>query len=209
MLIVNKHLVPEPERPRRMSDLADPKWKGRIGMAKPLFGTTATHAACLFSAWGDEKATAYFRALKANPVLVLSGNTQVDTDVGAGKFAIGMTDTDDAIGELEAGSPVAIGYPDCAPDEMGTLFIPNTLAILKARPTLKDAEMLAAYLPDPGSRGDVLAGGPKCRSRFEVDAGATTRVETPQTIHAMPADFEAAAKLWDKVAAFLAAEFSS
>ncbi len=38
---------------------------------------------------------------------------------------------------------------------------------------------------------------------------APTRIETPQTIHAMPVDFEAAAKLWDKVAAFLAAEFSS
>ena len=208
VLIVNKHLVPEPERPRRMSDLADPKWKGRIGMAKPLFGTTATHAACLFSAWGDEKATAYFRALKANNVLVLSGNKQVATDVGAGKFAIGMTDTDDAIGELEAGSPVAIIYPDCAPDEMGTLFIPNTLAILKGAPNPKDAEMLAAYLLTPEVEA-TLAGGPSAQIPLLKSTQAPTRVETPQTIHAMPVDFEAAAKLWDKVAAFLAAEFSS
>jgi iron(III) transport system substrate-binding protein len=33
------------------------------------------------------------------------------------------------------------------------------------------------------------------------------RVETPKSVHAMEVDFEAAAKLWDKVAAFLVSEF--
>ena len=40
-----------------------------------------------------------------------------------------LTDTDDAMGEVDAGSPVAIVYPDRgAPDALGTLYIPNTLA---------------------------------------------------------------------------------
>jgi hypothetical protein len=37
--------------------------KGKIGIAKPRFGKTAIHAACLFAAWGDEKARTYFRDL--------------------------------------------------------------------------------------------------------------------------------------------------
>jgi iron(III) transport system substrate-binding protein len=34
------------------------------------------------------------------------------------------------------------------------------------------------------------------------------RVETPRTVHAMEVDFESAARIWDKVAAFLAEEFA-
>ena len=56
VLIVNTKTIAEADRPRGIRDLLDPKWKGKIGIAKPLFGTTATHAACLFAAWGDEPA---------------------------------------------------------------------------------------------------------------------------------------------------------
>ena len=76
ILIVNTKLVAEADRPKGIKDLLDPKWKGKIGIAKPLFGTTATHAACLFAAWGDEKAKAYFRDLKANGVQVFSGTSR-------------------------------------------------------------------------------------------------------------------------------------
>ena len=56
ILIVNTSLVPEARRaPTSIHDLADPKWKGRTGIAKPLFGTTATHAACLFASLGRRR----------------------------------------------------------------------------------------------------------------------------------------------------------
>jgi iron(III) transport system substrate-binding protein len=208
VLIVNTKFVPEADRPKGIADLADPKWKGKVGIAKPLFGTTATHAACLFTAWGGEKAKAYFRSLKANDVRVVSGNKQVATDVGAGRLAFGLTDTDDAMGELEAGSPVAIVYPDTGPDGLGTLFIPNTLAILKGSPNPKDAEALANYLLSPEVEA-TLANGPSAQIPVLKTTKAPARVETPRSVRAMAVDFEAAAKLWDEVAAFLAAEFSS
>ena len=62
VLVVNTKLVGEKERPASILDLADPKWRGRAGMAKPLFGTTATQAACLFAVWGDRRAKEFFRA---------------------------------------------------------------------------------------------------------------------------------------------------
>jgi iron(III) transport system substrate-binding protein len=207
ILIVNTKLVPEDQRPRGIKDLLDPKWKGKIGIAKPLFGTTATHAACLFAAWGDQKAKEYYRALKANDVQILSGNKQVATAAGSGQIAFGITDTDDAMGEIEAGSPVVIVYPDRKPDEIGTLFIPNTLALIKGGPHPDAARALADHLLSPEVES-ALANGPSAQIPLLKSTKASARVETPQTVHAMEVDFEAAAKVWDKVAAFLADQFA-
>jgi iron(III) transport system substrate-binding protein len=207
ILIVNTKLVPEAERPKGIKDLLDPKWKGKVGIAKPLFGTTATHAACLFAAWGEEKAKAFFKDLKANGVQVLSGNKQVATAVSSGQIAFGLTDTDDAMGELEGGNPVAIVYPDREADQMGTLFIPNTLAIIKGAPHPEAAEALANHVLSPEVE-EALAKGPSAQIPLLKSTRASSRVETPRTVHAMEADFEAVVRLWDKAAAFLAEEFA-
>jgi iron(III) transport system substrate-binding protein len=207
ILIVNTKLVPEAHRPKGIKDLLDPKWKGKIGIAKPLFGTTATQAACLFAAWGDDKAEHFFRDLRANGVQVLSGNKQVATAAGSGQIAFGLTDTDDAMGEVEAGSPVAIVYPDRGPDELGTLFIPNTLAIIKGAPHPDAARALADDLLSPEVEA-TLANGPSAQIPLLKTTEASARVETPRTVHAMEVDFEAAAKVWQRTADFLAAEFA-
>jgi iron(III) transport system substrate-binding protein len=206
ILLVNTRLIGEADRPKGIKDLLDPRWKGKIGIAKPLFGTTATQAACLFVAWGDDKAKAYFRDLKSNGVQVLSGNKQVATAVGSGQLAFGLTDTDDAMGEVDAGSPVVIVYPDSKRGELGTLFIPNTLALIKGSPHPEAARALAAYLLSPDIEA-ALANGPSAQIPLLTTKTTTARVETPKTVHAMEADFEAAVKLWDTTAAFLLAEF--
>jgi iron(III) transport system substrate-binding protein len=207
ILIVNNKLVAQAERPKGINDLLDPKWKGKIGIAKPLFGTTATHAACLFAAWGDEKAKRYFHDLKANGVHVFSGNKQVALAAGSGEIAIGLTDTDDAMGEIDAGSPVSIIYPDREPGALGTLFIPNTLAIIKGSPHQAEAVVLAEHLLSPAVES-ALARGPSAQIPLLKSTSVRARVETPKTVHAMEVDFEEAAKLWDKVAAFLVGEFA-
>jgi iron(III) transport system substrate-binding protein len=207
ILLVNTQVVSKSDWPSGIKDLLNPRWKGKIGIAKPLFGTTATQAACLFVAWGDDKAKTFFRDLKSNGVQVVSGNKQVATAVGSGQIAFGLTDTDDAMGEVEAGSPVEIIYPDRQPDQLGTLFIPNTLALIKGSPHPEPARALADHLLSPEVE-TKLAEGPSAQIPLLTTTTAAARVETPKTVHAMEVDFEAAVKLWDQVAAFLAAEFS-
>ena len=207
ILIVNTSLVAERERPTGIMDLVDPKWRGQVAIAKPIAGTTATHATCLFLSWGDERAKAYFQGLKGNGVHVLSGNKQVATAVGAGEIAIGLTDTDDAIAEVEAGRPVAIIYPDRAPGQLGTLFIPNTACIPRGSPNFKLAEELGNVLISPATEA-TLAQGPSAQIPINRKTAATTRVETPETVTPMVVDFEAAVELWDRVAAYMAAEFA-
>ncbi len=207
ILLVNNQLVSEADRPRSISALIANKWKGKAGMAKPLFGTTATHAACLFVVWGDEHAKEFFRKLKANEVQILSGNKQVAQAVGSGQLAFGLTDTDDAIVEIEAGSPVTIVYPDRERDELGTLFIPNTLSMIKGAPHPEAAGKLAGAIlsAEVESR---LAEGPSAQIPLISTTKEPARVETPRTVREMKVDFTKAADAWDRTAAFLAAEFT-
>jgi iron(III) transport system substrate-binding protein len=208
ILLVNTKLVADDKRPTSIRDLASPEWRGRTAIAKPLFGTTATHAACLFAAWGEDEARTFFRRMKDNQIQIHSGNKGVAQAVSSGQAAFGLTDTDDALGEIAAGQPVAIVYPDRKPGELGTLFIPNTLAILKGCPHPVEARRLVEYLlaSDVEAR---LAQGPSGQIplRKGVDAGKL-KVETPATVKAMAADFAGAAKIWNTTAETLREEFT-
>ena len=206
VLIVSTKLVRDEEMPKSIHDLTSEKWKGKVGIAKPLFGTTSTHAACLFATLGEEKAKEFFRALKANDVQVVSGNKQVATDVAAGRLAFGLTDTDDAIIELEKGMPVKIVYPDREAGELGTLFIPNTLAIIKSCPHPAAARRLVDYLLSPDVE-EKLARGASAQIPLNPQVDLELRVETPKTIQAMKVDFAATAKKWEAAAAFIRTEF--
>jgi iron(III) transport system substrate-binding protein len=206
ILLVNRHLVDEDQQPRSILDLTAAKWKGRVGLAKPLFGTTATHAACLFEVLGEEKAKAFFSDLKDNDAKIMSGNKQVAQAVSSGEISLGLTDTDDAIGEIAAGRPVRIVYLDRESDELGTLFLPNTLAIVKGSPHPEAARQLVDFLLS-ASVEQMLADGGSAQIPVRSDVKASNRVETPRTVKAMQVDFAAAARRWDAVAKFLRQEF--
>ncbi len=206
VLIVNTRIVGETERPGSILDLADAKWKDRVGIAKPLFGTTATQAACLFAVWGDQRAKSFFEQLKGN-AKILGGNKQVALAVASGQLAFGITDTDDAIVELEKGMEVTIVYPDQQPDGLGTLFIPNTLSILKNCPHPVEARKLVDYLLTPQVEQE-LAESPAAQIPLHPEAKGSERVRSPATVRAMQVDFEAAAEGWSHVADFLRDTFA-
>src|SRR5262252_7268390 len=43
VFLVNKNRVASNERPKSVKDLTDPRWKGQVAIANPLFGTTTMH----------------------------------------------------------------------------------------------------------------------------------------------------------------------
>lgn len=206
VLIVNTDLVPEAARPRSIHDLVDPQWKDRVGIAKPLFGTTATHAAVLFAAWGEEEAQRFFQRLKDN-ARVLGGNKQVALAVGRGELAFGLTDTDDAIIEQELGRPVEMIYPDQADDGWGALFIPNTLAVIRGGPNPQAAGRLVDYLLSPEVESQ-LAAGRSAQFPLNSHVSTTCRAAPQQALSHMTVDFSAAAAAWDSAATFIRDLFS-
>jgi iron(III) transport system substrate-binding protein len=201
VLIVNTQLVPSDRRPQAIADLVDPRWRGRVGIAKPLFGTTGTHAAVLFANWGRPRAEAFFRQLREN-AQVLAGNKQVAVAVARGELAFGLTDTDDAILESDAGSPVEIVFPDQGEDGLGALFIPNTLALIKGSAHPQAARQLVDFLLSPAVEAR-LAQGPSAQFPLNRAVQVPSRAAPATPVRAMSVDFAAAADHWDAAAAFL------
>jgi iron(III) transport system substrate-binding protein len=205
VLIINTDLLPDPsQRPSSIHDLVDPKWKGNCGIAKPLFGTTATQAAVMFSQWGEEKAQSFFTAAKDN-ANIESGNKQVALNVAAGRYAWGITDTDDAIIEVDDGRPVMMIFPDQADDQTGTLLIPNTLCLIKNGPNRDNAQRLVDFLLTAHVE-DQLAVGRSAQFPLSSQAKEKSRSQ-PDDLKVMKVDFEAAAEQWDSSSKFLAELF--
>ena len=148
VLIVNTDLVPEDERPTSMWDLTNPRWKGRICMARPETGTTAAHASALYTI-DEAKADEYFDKLVANECGWLTGNAHCMREVSAGAFAFGWTDTDDFNVALGKGAPVAQVFPDRGDGQIGVMYIPNSLMLIKGAPHPEEGKQLIEWLLSP------------------------------------------------------------
>lgn len=214
VLVVNTQLVKEAERPKSLLDLSEARWAGKAVMAKPVHGTAATQGACLFQVMGEERARAYYLALKKNRVQIAPGNKQVAEWVAQGRtprgdvVSVGVTDTDDALGEMEKGAPLVMIFPDG--DGMGTLFIPNSLCILKGSPNPEGARRLVDFLLSAAVEAQLAeSAGHQIPLNPEVKAKLPPEMQTPATVRAMSVDFEKATDLWPESQKFLAREFAT
>jgi iron(III) transport system substrate-binding protein len=145
VIIVNTRRVPPDHYPTSIFALTDSFWgPGEVGIANPLFGTTATHAAALFAALGPERAKQYLLALRSQGVRVVAGNSVVRDMVVSGALKVGLTDTDDACVALAEGRPVAMILPDQG--TLGTLLIPNTVSLVRGAPHPDEARRLIDFL---------------------------------------------------------------
>ncbi len=147
VLIYNRDLVAQGERPRSIVDLNDPRFKNTACIANPLFGTTSMHAAALFQALGPEQARSFFEGFIANGGTIVSSNGEVRRRVAAGDFAVGITDTDDFNVAFQEGKPVSVVYPD--EDGIGTLVIPNAAVLIKNGPNPDAGKRFIDYLLRP------------------------------------------------------------
>ncbi|MEX2093084.1 MAG: extracellular solute-binding protein, partial [Pirellulales bacterium] len=139
---------------------------------------------------------------------ILESDRKVAQAVAAGQLAFGLTNSGDAIIESAAGAPITIVYPDQADGELGTLFLPSTVALVKDSPHDEPAEQLLNYLLSP-EVAHRLADGQSALIPLEIGVTASDRVKPPAEVHAMPADFPAAAEHWETTATILQAEFAS
>ena len=157
VLLYNRELVGDGPVPATLQELTEERFRGKVAIANPLFGTTATHVAALFASWGESRAKEWLLALKANDVVVTSGNAMARNMVRDGRIPFCLTDTDDANGALLSGAPVEMVYLDQGDDRddvsgdgevgpLGTLLIPNTVALVRGGPNPEAGKRLVEFI---------------------------------------------------------------
>jgi len=141
----NTRLVARDEVPRTWKGIADARWKGKLGVADPQFGTTGGHFAALLALWGEP---AYVRWLDELREVIggqlQDGNATAARRVGRGELTLCATDTDDVYARQERDEPVDLVYPDQG--DGGTLLIPNSVALLAGAPRPEEGRRLVDFL---------------------------------------------------------------
>jgi iron(III) transport system substrate-binding protein len=184
-LIVNTNLVPSAEAPKSVEELTSPKWRGRVAMAYPIYGTTAAHMVALRQAWGDEKWKAWCEKLVANKPFVVDGNSIVVKLVGNGEALIGLTDSDDFAAGKESGLPIASIEVGLVPAPTGgCLRIFNSIGILNKPPHPAEAKAFFDYVQSEGALKGLLTANALegTISESRLDDVQTTVVEETREI---------------------------
>lgn len=195
VLIYNIGLVPAGQGPQSVMDLLDARFKGKVCIANPLFGTTSMHAAALFESLGDAEARKFFEGLIANGGRILSSNGEVRRRVANGEYAVGLTDTDDYnVARLE-GKPVGVVFPD--QEGMGVVLVPNCVLLVANGPNPEDGKRFVDYLLQAEAER-ALARSEAAQIPLRSDVALPEGFPFPSIgkLKAMPVDY---AKLGDKL----------
>ncbi len=143
VLIVNNNVK---DKPGTILAYTDPRWKGKSVITNPLFGTTTSGIAALFTIWGDERAKAFMAALKRNDVAISTNNGESADFVAAGQYDFSLVDSDDVINRIRQGKHVTMVYPDQGKNGIGCFIVPNAAVLIKGAPHPDAAKKLIDYL---------------------------------------------------------------
>lgn len=133
--------------------------KGKVAIAYPLFGTTSTH---LLDWMHLEKmqqtkldAEALLKKVFSNQPIICNGNSDVVKKVASGEAYLGFTDSDDVYAAKKRGLKVDFFYPQVIwkksnagtdMEVMGTLLIPNTVALIRSAPHKQEAQKFIDFV---------------------------------------------------------------
>ena len=143
LFIVQKGLK---EKPTSIMDYTKAEYKGKTVIANPLFGTTTSQMAALFSVWGTQKAKHFLEDLKNNDVKISTSNGESADFVTSKSALFSLVDSDDAVSRLKAGDDVTFSYPDQGEGALGVFVVPNAVMMIDGAPHPKEAKQLIDYL---------------------------------------------------------------
>lgn len=144
VIAYNTDRVRPNDAPQCLEDVLDSKWKGRVVMAAPEFGTTGGDVASWFAHYGLDHARKILEALRANEIRLVPGNSTAVRMIATGQADICFTDTDDVYAAQRNDWPVAMNYLDQGGD--GALVIPNTAAVIKGVAHSEEVKTLMDFL---------------------------------------------------------------
>ena len=149
-IVYNTKYVTHADAPRTLGDLTNPKFKGRIAMARPQFGTTRGHMAAVSA---SPEFRPWLAAIAASDLRIYDGNATVVRAVGNGEVWIGLTDNDDVEAGKANGWPVSshlcidlLASSEGASATGPTCTMPNTVALVRGGPNAAAGGKLIDFL---------------------------------------------------------------
>lgn len=143
-IVINTNRLQAASAPHSLLELTNATWRGKVALAYPQFGTTATHFHALRQGWGATVWESWCRALAANKPFLVDGNSVVVKTVGRGDAWVGLTDSDDIAAGQAEGLPIA-----ALPMTEETLLIPNTVGVVRGALHPEAAQRLYEFLQEP------------------------------------------------------------
>jgi len=198
-LVVN---VDEPEPPSSILDYTNEKWKNKAVIANPLFGTTTSWVAALFTIWGDDKAKEFMEKMKNNGVKISTSNGESTLLVVNKEFAFSLVDSDDATNVIRDGKGVKQIYPDQQQGGLGCLVLPNAAVLIKGGPNPENGKKLIDYLLSAETERK-LAFADCAQIPLHEGVQTPSDVRKIEDIKTMDVNYEAVAKKLQEIQGYL------
>ncbi len=198
VLVVNV----EEESPASILAYVDEKWRNKGVVANPLFGTTTSWVAALFSIWDEDEAGGFMEKMKQNGTKMSTSNGESTMLVANKEFVFSLVDSDDATNAIKDGKPVRQIYPDQEEGGLGCLVLPNAAVLIKGGPNPDSGRKFIDYVISAQTERKLAFAD--C-AQIPLHAG----VETPddvikiEELRTMQVDFEVVAKKLQEIQPYL------
>ncbi|MCP4253533.1 MAG: extracellular solute-binding protein [Candidatus Scalindua sp.] len=198
VLVVNV----EEESPASILAYVDEKWRNKGVVANPLFGTTTSWVAALFSIWGEDEAGDFMEKMKQNGTKMSTSNGESTMLVANKEFVFSLVDSDDATNAIKDGKPVRQIYPDQEKGGLGCLVLPNAAVLIKGGPSPDNGRKFIDYVVS--SQTERKLAFADC-AQIPLHEGVETpddviKIEELKTMHV---DFEVVAKKLQEIQPYL------
>jgi iron(III) transport system substrate-binding protein len=160
IIVYNTKLVKPEDAPKAWSDLADPKWKGKLAIGHPGFSAMSTQWVAKMNAlygWG------FMEKLAKNDTQVTRNINDTVTLVTAGERALGTAPAPAARPGAAKGNPIAVIYPSD-----GTMLAATSTGIAAVTKHPNAAKLMMEFLL-----------GPECARVLVNDYGDSIRPDVP------------------------------
>lgn len=145
-IMYNKNLVKESEVPKTTKELADPKWKGQVGMVHGGAEAMMANVTALRITEGDAATEKFLKDLLANDVKLFKGHGDVRQAVGRGELKLGWVNHYYFYQQLreKENNNVGLIYPD--QESGGTTVNVSGMAIIGSAPNVKNAKAFMDFM---------------------------------------------------------------
>lgn len=168
--------------PASLLELTNERYRGRVVLSLPLFGTTATHFTALRQHWGAAGWEQWCRALVANKPFVVDGNSVAAQFVVRGEADVALTDSDDIAAVNRDGVKLRT-----LPLTAESLLIPNTVAVIRNCPHPDAAQRLFEFLQRRTVADQLVAAGALESATSGAHTNATLQPDWPALLRDLDA----------------------